>query len=146
MKIQQLLTKRVLAVVLLLATTLGLGTSAIGVSAAPAFADSGVSAKILATDPESGLEWIKVSSLPKEAKETLVLIDRGGPFPYPGKDGSIYRNRSKALPDEEIGYYHEYTVKTPGASNRGARRIITGSNGEFYWTSDHYSTFKRIQR
>jgi ribonuclease T1 len=86
------------------------------------------------------------STLPAQADDTITLIDAGGPFPYP-QDGTVFQNREALLPQEPQGYYHEYTVKTPGSSTRGARRIITsddlGHNG-MYWTPDHYSTFYDI--
>ncbi len=91
-----------------------------------------------------GLGVIFVNDLPPEAQETLKLIHRGGPFPY-GKDGSTFGNRERRLPSRERGYYKEYTVKTPGSRDRGARRIIGGMGGEFYYTSDHYNTFRRIK-
>ena len=83
---------------------------------------------------------IDVAQLPAEARGTLSLIKRGGPFPYL-KDGSIFGNRERALPRRERGYYREYTVRTPGARDRGARRIIAGAGGEYYYTSDHYRSF-----
>jgi len=89
---------------------------------------------------------IAVSSLPSQAREVLDEIDHGGPFEYPRKDGSVFGNYEGMLPHESSGYYHEYTVDTPGASTRGTRRIITGRNGELYWTADHYNTFQRISR
>ena len=98
-----------------------------------------------ATDPVSGLAWIDESDLPPEAVDTLELIDAGGPYPY-DKDGSVFGNREGLLPDAERGYYHEFTVDTPGSPDRGARRIVTGSSNEFYWTSDHYASFERIRR
>ncbi|MCA1982471.1 ribonuclease domain-containing protein [Nocardioides nematodiphilus] len=90
--------------------------------------------------------WIDASSLPAEAREVLTEIDHGGPFEYPGKDGSVFGNFEGHLPHQASGYYHEYTVDTPGASTRGTRRIITGRDGELYWTADHYETFQRIRR
>ncbi len=91
---------------------------------------------------------IAVQDLPKEAQQTLVLIKQGGPFPYP-KDGSVFRNYEGVLPKQKRGYYHEFTVKTPGARNRGARRIVSGgdprTSGEYYYTDDHYATFRRIK-
>jgi ribonuclease T1 len=86
---------------------------------------------------------VVAASLPAEARQTLALIDRGGPFPY-DRDGVVFENREGSLPDEAGSYYHEYTVPTPGARDRGARRIIEGSGGELYWTDDHYRTFERI--
>ncbi|KAB2807610.1 ribonuclease, partial [Pimelobacter simplex] len=74
------------------------------------------------------------------------LIDDGGPFPYAGKDGSTFGNFEGLLPRRARGYYAEYTVPTPGASTRGARRIIAGDGGQLYWTADHYESFERIWR
>ncbi|PUA80578.1 ribonuclease domain-containing protein [Nocardioides currus] len=97
------------------------------------------------TDPDSGLPFVDVADLPAEAVETLELIDDGGPFPY-DRDGVTFENREGILPDRQRGYYHEYTVPTPGSDDRGARRIVTGSSDEFFWTADHYSSFSRIAR
>ncbi|MFE1557447.1 ribonuclease [Streptomyces sp. WZ.A104] len=84
------------------------------------------------------------SALPSQAHDTLKLIDAGGPFPY-RQDGTVFQNRERVLPSQNRGYYHEYTVKTPGSSTRGARRIVTGRQSqEDYYTADHYATFKRI--
>jgi ribonuclease T1 len=120
---------------------------------------------------------IRVAELPREARETLQLIKHGGPFPY-ARDGSIFGNRERLLPLRERGYYREYTVKTPGARDRGARRIVAGgcapaaaprrgnndagnagarrnapaqhfvapcAGGEYYYTIDHYASFRRIR-
>jgi len=87
---------------------------------------------------------ISVSDLPAEARATLALIKAGGPFPHQ-QDGRIFGNREKRLPQRERGYYREYTVSTPGATDRGARRIVAGRCGEFYYTADHYLAFKRIR-
>lgn len=91
---------------------------------------------------------IVAQDLPKEAQRTLMLIKQGGPFPY-AKDGVVFGNYEGVLPKQKRGYYHEFTVKTPGARNRGARRIITGgepaASGEYYYTDDHYATFRRIK-
>ena len=88
---------------------------------------------------------ISEADLPPQARETLRLIANGGPFPY-RKDGTTFRNREKRLPSRPLGYYKEYTVKTPGIGTRGARRIIAGAGGEFFYTDDHYRTFRRIRR
>jgi ribonuclease T1 len=96
-------------------------------------------------DPSSGLPWVLEEELPVEGQATLALIDQRGPFPY-DKDGSTFGNHEGLLPGHQRGYYHEYTVFTPGSSDRGARRIITGDAGEFYWTADHYTSFERIAR
>lgn len=122
---------------------------------------------------------IRVAELPREARETLQLVKQGGPFPHT-RDGSVFGNRERLLPLRERGYYREYTVKTPGARDRGARRIVAGgcaraaasaaprrnndagdagvrrnapgqhfvapcADGEYYYTIDHYASFRRIR-
>ena len=89
---------------------------------------------------------ITVAQLPKEGRDTLALIRKGGPYPY-SKDGTIFSNRERALVKQPRGYYREYTVKTPGARDRGARRIICGGKQqlECFYTADHYATFKKIK-
>jgi len=79
----------------------------------------------------------------RQVLQTLALIERGGPFPYP-RDGVIFGNFERRLPQHPRGWYHEYTVPTPGAHNRGARRIIRGNSGETYYTRDHYRSFTRL--
>lgn len=97
------------------------------------------------TDPVSGLPWIDEAALPAGGKNTLALIRAGGPYPYPRSDNQTFSNREGLLPRESRSYYKEFTVITPGSSDRGARRIITGSEGEKYWTDDHYASFSRIR-
>ena len=87
---------------------------------------------------------VTAQALPPEARHTLALIKGNGPFPYP-QDGKTFGNREKRLPLRGHGYYREYTVRTPGAKDRGARRIVAGNGGEFYYTDDHYRSFKRIR-
>ena len=87
---------------------------------------------------------VALSALPIDARRTIALIEAGGPFPYP-RDGAVFRNAERLLPREPSGYYREYTVPTPGESDRGARRIITGGDGEFYYTADHYESFKHVE-
>jgi ribonuclease T1 len=87
---------------------------------------------------------IAYAELPSEARATIELIRKGGPFPY-AKDGAVFGNREQALPRQNRGYYREYTVKTPGERTRGARRIIWGRGGEFYYTDDHYNHFRRVR-
>ena len=82
--------------------------------------------------------------LPPEARQTLELIKTNGPFPNK-QDGATFGNREKRLPLRANGYYREYTVKTPGAKDRGPRRIIAGNGGEFYYSDDHYRSFRRIR-
>jgi ribonuclease T1 len=91
---------------------------------------------------------VTLASLPPQARRTDQLIHSGGPFPY-AKDGVVFGNYEKRLPRAPRGYYHEYTVPTPGARNRGARRIICGGNvptepDACFYTEDHYSSFHRI--
>ncbi|MBC3918337.1 ribonuclease [Undibacterium sp. CY18W] len=94
------------------------------------------------------IAYVNVAELPKEAQTTLKLIKQGGPFAY-DKDGVVFGNYETRLPKQKRGYYHEYTVKTPRARNRGARRIIAGADpqtsGEYYYTEDHYESFRRIK-
>jgi ribonuclease T1 len=91
----------------------------------------------------SGLPAIKESALPAEARRTLTLIRQGGPYPY-SQDDQAFGNFERILPRKASGYYRQYTVPTPGAPDRGARRIIAGGGGEKYYTQDHYDSFKFI--
>lgn len=90
------------------------------------------------------LPVIAASALPYEAQQTLALIKLGGPFPY-ARDGITFGNFEKRLPLRPRGYYTEYTVKTPGRKDRGPRRIVAGERSEYYYTDDHYQSFRRIQ-
>ena len=90
-----------------------------------------------------GLPVITLEELPPEALKTLALIASDGPFPF-RQDGVTFQNRERILPRKPTGYYREYTVITPGASTRGARRIVAGAEGELYYTDDHYASFSRI--
>lgn len=94
---------------------------------------------------ESTGNTIAEADLPAEAQETLALIDDGGPYPYRQDDG-VFGNRERLLPDQPSGHYREYTVETPGEDDRGARRLIMGRDGEVYYTSDHYASFKQVER
>jgi ribonuclease T1 len=100
-------------------------------------------AVVFCTTAFAFLEETRASDLPREARETLALIKAGGPFPY-AQDGRVFSNREKLLPIRSRGYYREYTVRTPGARDRGARRIVAGDGGEYYYTADHYRSFRRI--
>lgn len=90
-----------------------------------------------------GIPEIEAAALPPEARETIALIRKGGPFPHQ-RDGSTFGNREAILPGRERGWYREYAVRTPGAKDRGARRIVAGRDGTLYYTDDHYRSFRRI--
>jgi ribonuclease T1 len=90
-----------------------------------------------------GFRVVMVNELPREAQRTILLIQRGGPYPFE-RDGIVFQNRERILPQKPRGYYREYTVITPGEDDRGARRIIAGQGGELYYTADHYETFVRV--
>ncbi|MFF2143771.1 ribonuclease [Kitasatospora sp. NPDC058190] len=83
------------------------------------------------------------TKLPSQAQDTLTLIARNGPYPY-NRDGIVFENRESRLPKKADGYYHEFTVVTPGSNDRGTRRVVTGGSGEQYWSPDHYVTFQEI--
>ncbi|MEV7202840.1 ribonuclease domain-containing protein [Streptomyces griseoluteus] len=93
----------------------------------------------------AGMATVPESRLPVEARRTLALIDKGGPYPY-ARDGIVFGNFEGRLPGHRRGYYHEYTVPTPGSRDRGARRMVTGDGGEFYYTDDHYNSFRAVLR
>lgn len=115
------------------------------------------------SQPQENRQQIRVAELPQEARETLQLIRRGGPYPHE-RDGVVFGNYEKLLPAAQRGHYREYTVMTPGVRHRGARRIVVGcerqhagssstrplqlaqcrDGGEFYYTADHYRSFRRI--
>ncbi len=97
-----------------------------------------------APDVSPGATQRPSQGLPREALETIDLIEAGGPFPY-DRDGAVFMNRERLLPQHPRGYWHEYTVPTPGASDRGARRIVAGQDGDLYYTDDHYRSFVRVE-
>jgi ribonuclease T1 len=90
------------------------------------------------------IDDVSLADLPHEARQTLQLVKQGGPFPY-RRDGVVFGNFERRLPIRPRGYYHEYTVPTPGERTRGARRIIAGGEADYYYTGDHYQTFRRIR-
>lgn len=102
-----------------------------------------ISVSVLSGERGPEVPGILVSALPSEARTTIRLIERGGPYPYE-RDGTVFHNHEKRLPRRGGDYYREYTVRTPGVKGRGARRIVVGSNGELYYTDDHYRTFGRV--
>lgn len=97
-------------------------------------------------DPESGLRVVSLASLPVEARDTVRLIDRGGPFPY-AQDGGVFGNRERLLPAQPNGFYREYTVRSPRETDRGPLRMVAGDGGaELFYTADHYASFVRVAR
>ena len=92
---------------------------------------------------QAASDTVTVAELPREARQTLALIKEGGPFPY-DRDGIIFGNFEKRLPIQPRGYYREYTVKSPWRRDRGPRRIVAGKQGEYFYTEDHYRSFRRI--
>ena len=97
---------------------------------------------------DGSLDVIALAQLPPQGRTTYALILQGGPFPY-DKDGTVFGNRERLLPAQRRGYYREYTVKTPGSRNRGARRIVCGGQrtsapDACYYTADHYASFRQI--
>ncbi|MEZ0051392.1 ribonuclease T1 [Mycobacterium sp. MAA66] len=115
---------------------------------APAHLTGSPSTASSSSASHSGLNNCQISALPAAAGTTVRLIHSGGPFPYP-RDGIVFGNFEHRLPNQSRGYYHEYTVPTPGAKTRGTRRVITGGQPltdppEFYYTGDHYETFCQI--
>lgn len=101
------------------------------------------SATVVAVAGVSGLPTVALASLPPEAVQTHALVLDGGPFPYT-QDGQVFGNREQLLPEEEYGWYREYTVETPGSDDRGARRFVVGEDEIFFYTDDHYDSFREV--
>jgi ribonuclease T1 len=95
--------------------------------------------------PRSHLPGVGLADLPAQARQTLNLVDRGGPYPYP-QDNTVFANQEGLLPSQPVGYYREYTVVTPGSADRGTRRLIVGADGDIYYTGDHYASFRQVLR
>jgi ribonuclease T1 len=99
------------------------------------------------TPSQDGSPTISLAELPPQGRATYALIREGGPFPH-AKDGVVFGNRERLLPPHRRGYWREYTVRTPGARDRGARRIVCGGKPRTpdacYYTSDHYASFREI--
>lgn len=127
-----------LGLLVALAGGFGLTAPAVGAEPAP------VAVAQAECGDTSGFDTTPLGELPPEATDTYDLIQSDGPYPYP-EDDTVFQNREGILPDCEEGYYHEYTVETPGLDHRGARRIVAGSGGEYFYTSDHYESFTLIE-
>lgn len=126
------------------------GLAAVVITALLAGMPAAVQAKGPTPGGPDGQGTVALSALPPEAQQTQRLILAGGPFPYP-KDGTVFGNRERLLPRQERGFYREYTVKTPGSRDRGARRIVCGGRQPTqpeacYYTADHYASFQRIAK
>lgn len=123
----------------------GLRAALTGLLLAAVMGTTGVLART--PQPATELQTVALSALPPQGVETYSRIQQGGPFPYE-KDGTVFGNRERLLPAEKRGYYREYTVTTPGARDRGARRIVCGGQPRTpdacYYTADHYASFRRI--
>ena len=118
-----------------LAITLGLATLVCG--------------EVQAKETKPSPDTVALAQMPPEAQTTERLIRAGGPFPYPRKDGAVFGNRERKLAMKPRGFYREYTVKTPGSRDRGARRIVCGGRQPAepeacFYTDDHYTSFRRI--
>ncbi|MDH3302225.1 MAG: hypothetical protein OES24_17140 [Acidimicrobiia bacterium] len=132
----------VVAVVILIAVGWFLAGGSIGVESG-SIEQSGDAAATAIESRYSDLPVVAVGDLPGEARNTLALIAAGGPYPFT-RDDSVFQNRERLLPLRDDGHYREYTVITPGEDDRGARRIVAGAAGEFYYTNDHYASFREI--
>ena len=108
----------------------------------------GTSVQAKTEAPAAVLQTMTVAALPSQGRDMMALIEKGGPFKY-DKDGTVFGNREKFLPARQRGYYREYTVRTPGESSRGARRIVCGGQqprapDACFYTDDHYASFRQI--
>ena len=128
--------------------------SAASVAVAVSFGIAGLASlapdSVMAKGPTSfqRIESVSVAELPPQGQGMVSLIYKGGPFRY-DKDGTVFGNRERLLPNKDRGYYREYTVKTPGERTRGARRIVCGgliptTPDACYYTDDHYASFRKI--
>jgi ribonuclease T1 len=140
--VRRLRIRRPLLALILLIALLAAGYAVRAVNDTGSAHPRSVMSSVATSSPAGNV--VALSSLPAQAAQTVRLIQRGGPFPYPSNDAVVFHNNEHLLPAEPDGYYHEYTVPTPGESTRGARRIITGRDGEYYYTGDHYETFVRV--
>jgi ribonuclease T1 len=122
----------------------GASASQVPVQPGPAASDTAAAS---GAQEHSAPVAVTKAQLPAEALETLRLIKAGGPFPF-GEDGVLFRNSAALLPPHPRGYYHAYTVRTPGSADRGQRRIVCGGprkqTRECYYTDDYYASFKRV--
>lgn len=109
---------------------------------------SGLPAASRGPAPTEASASVALAELPAEARTTHRLVLSGGPFPY-AKDGTVFGNRERLLPERARGHYREYTVPTPGSRDRGARRLVCGGQPPTapeacYYTDDHYASFRLV--
>ena len=119
-----------------------------GLAAAAAAFELSVAGVNLDAAASPAVGTVSLAALPAQAQQTERLIRAGGPFSYE-KDGIVFGNREQILPRQPRGFYREYTVLTPGSSDRGARRIVCGGikprePEACFYTEDHYASFRRI--
>ena len=122
--------------------------AAILAASASTFLVQGRAPSVSGFAPGQGVASVALAGLPLQGQEVMVLIRQGGPFRYE-KDGTVFGNRERLLPNQTRGYYREYTVTTPGLSHRGARRIVCGGQqprqpDACFYTGDHYNSFLLI--
>lgn len=130
--------RSVVAAVVVLLAALTAGCSAD--TAAPPVASTSA---LVAAAGTSGLPRVALTELPVEAQETYEVILDGGPYPY-SQDDRVFGNREGILPEQDYGWYREYTVETPGSADRGARRFVVGEDDVFFYTDDHYDSFREV--
>jgi ribonuclease T1 len=133
-----ILTVLLLAITTVVATSCA-RTATVAGPAAPA--DAALAPVTATTDRDV----VPLAQLPREAQDTLALINSGGPYPY-RQDGTTFQNREEMLPSQRPGFYREFTVTTPGSPDRGARRVVAADDGARFYTSDHYQSFQEIVR
>lgn len=64
--------------------------------------------------------------------------------------GRIFENREEVLPQTDSNgnpiQYQEWDVNPKiSGENRGAERLVTGSDGRAWYTNDHYRTFTQVK-
>ena len=130
--------RRPLLALIALIAALGIGYA---VEASRSDAPSAPASPSVSSPAPGGLRTVPLTALPSQVAATVRLVRDGGPFPYPRNDGVVFHNAERHLPAEPDGWYHEYTVPTPGSPDRGARRLVVGRDGRYFYTGDHYGSF-----
>ncbi|AFK03462.1 guanine-specific ribonuclease N1 and T1 [Emticicia oligotrophica DSM 17448] len=92
----------------------------------------------------------KQSKIPKKVYEVLNYVKENGVAPDGYVGGRKFGNYEKILPQKDDSgrriNYQEWDVnpKKQG-KNRGAERLVTGSDGRAYYTNNHYKSFVEIK-